>query len=111
MSLRVVSLAMFTLLLAGCDNGKITLPGSGKTEVTKTIMHCDDGQTLEATYYNNDPNALAVVKKGDNPEYVLVNVIAGSGAKYDGNIYEWWTKGSTGTFTDLMEQKSTECTE
>ncbi|MDU2734741.1 MAG: MliC family protein [Mixta calida] len=105
---RYFGVAIAAVMLAGCSSG-ITLPGGGKTETIHAAYQCDDGQSLDVTYYNQAPNRLAVVKKGPQPTIVMVNVIAGSGAKYVGNAYEWWTKGNSGTFTQLMGNKATEC--
>jgi membrane-bound inhibitor of C-type lysozyme len=95
-------------MLAGC-NTTGPLPGNEKAQKTQVTYQCSDGEQLAATYYNGDPNRLAIVKKGNQPALVMVNVVAGSGAKYVGNIYEWWTKGDSGNFTQLMDNTITEC--
>jgi membrane-bound inhibitor of C-type lysozyme len=43
---------------------------------------------------------------------VAVAVMSGSGARYVGQHYEWWTKGDGATFTDLMQdpQAPVQCT-
>jgi membrane-bound inhibitor of C-type lysozyme len=38
---------------------------------------------------------------------VFVNVMYGSGAKYVSGQYEFWTKGSDATLTDLMAEPQT----
>ncbi len=105
---RYLGMAVAALMLVGCGS-RIALPGGGKTETTHVVYQCHDGEPLDVAYYNQQPNMLAVVKKGQQPAIVMVNVIAGSGAKYVGNAYEWWTKGDNGTFTQLMDDKTTEC--
>lgn len=102
------ALAVCVCLLTGCS-ATYSLPGAGVTEVSQTTYQCDDGQRLAVTYYNKQPNALAVVKKGGEPEVVMANVISGSGAKYNGNIWQWWSKGQNGIFSDLMNNSSTTC--
>ncbi|MGD8203154.1 MliC family protein [Pantoea sp. FN0305] len=101
-------LAVIAMLLCGCST-PYSLPGKGVTDTTQAVYRCDDGQRLEVTYYNNQPNALAVIKKGDGPEIVMANVISGSGAKYNGNTWQWWSKGRSGIFSDLMKDTTTEC--
>lgn len=47
----------------------------------------------------------------DQQKVMLVNVIAASGAKYVGGVYEWWTKGKEGTLTNVQNQKMFQCQE
>ena len=39
---------------------------------------------------------------------VAANVISGSGAKYAGGIYIWWTKGETADLYNLMDDPEQE---
>ncbi|QKJ87057.1 lysozyme inhibitor [Paramixta manurensis] len=100
------------LTLSACQQRQaptLTLPGQGPQQTSRLVYHCDDGTQLSVTYYNNDLNRLAVVAIPGQGEVVMANVIAASGAKYDGNAFEWWTKGNSGTFSRLMDDKHTEC--
>ena len=103
-----INVAVMALTLTGCS-ASFSLPGPGETATSRAVYQCDDGQRLAVVYYHKDLNRIAVVKKGSEPEIVMVNVISGSGAKYNGNVYQWWSKGHSGSFTDLMKDQTTEC--
>ncbi|NYH99630.1 MliC family protein [Cupriavidus plantarum] len=62
---------------------------------------CDGGRRLAVRYLNGDSNQLALMRIDDKP-MVFVNVMSGSGARYVGGRYEWWTKGEDGNLRDLM---------
>lgn len=87
----------------------LKLPGKEKPQTTKTAYACP-GQKVGVTYINTSANQFAVLDLGKST-VVAVSVISGSGARYVGQQYEWWTKGSEATFTDLMQspQKPVTC--
>lgn len=64
---------------------------SAPSDKNRTWVHyaCSDGQTLQAAY----PDArIALIKlKGDT--HVLHIAVSGSGARYIGEGWQWWTKG------------------
>ncbi|MGJ8516658.1 MliC family protein [Carnimonas bestiolae] len=107
------------LLLAGCggkslpDNA-IALPGSGTIEKTTTQYQCTNDKTGEAAgevsveYTHNDDTAVALVKLPSQDNKVLMNnVISGSGERYTGGIYEWWSKGDDATLRNGMDDSAT----
>lgn len=89
----------------------IKLPGKEKPQTTKVAYACP-GRKMAVTYINTSGNQFAVLDLGKTT-VVAVSVISGSGARYVGQQYEWWTKGKEATFTDLMQnpQKPVTCTE
>lgn len=108
---KLVCVAVAGLLLAGCgpSETKIDIPGNGKTESTVSKYTCSAGNDLTVTYLNNEPNSVAVVEMPDQPKIVMVDVMAASGAKYVGGVYEWWTKGDDGTLRNLQGDQTSEC--
>jgi len=87
------------------------VPGADKATSTKETYTCAD-QTVDVEYINAGNTSLALLTFKD--EFVVAaNVLAGSGAKYAGDQYIWWTKGMTdATLTNLMTDSQTpvECT-
>ena len=110
---RLLLVCAAGLLVAGCDsaNTPTNIPGNGQTQTTNTNYDCGSGGKLAVTYLNNDPNAIAIVETGDNQKIMMVNVVAASGAKYVGGIWEWWTKNESGTLSNIQTQKTMECQE
>ena len=86
--------------LAGLKNSTdivIRLPGPEQSVARETISYeCDADQRVVAEYINAGANSLAVLKIGEET-IIAANVMAGSGAKYAGGRYEWWTKGDEAT--------------
>lgn len=54
-----------------------------------TTYACSDGQTVQAAY--PDTNTALVKIKGQ--AYTLHIALSGSGARYVGDGWQWWTKG------------------
>jgi membrane-bound inhibitor of C-type lysozyme len=81
------------------------LPGSEPPSKQKLVYDCD-GRKIGATYINTDNNALAVLDLGDET-VVTVNVLSGSGARYAGQQYIWWTKGNEADLYDLTKGEDT----
>lgn len=50
---------------------------------------CSNGQTLRATY--TDTNTAVIILNGKT--HTLHIAISGSGARYTGEGWQWWTKG------------------
>lgn len=80
----------------------LDLPGSETPETTRVEYVCG-ARNVAATYINTSDNQFAVLDLGDKT-IVAVSVISGSGARYVGQQYEWWTKGNEAQFTDLMQE-------
>lgn len=79
----------------------IKLPGKEKPQTNQVAYACP-GQKVAVTYINTSTNQFAVLNLGTTT-VVTVSVISGSGARYVGQQYEWWTKGNEALFTDLMQ--------
>jgi len=80
----------------------IELPGNETPEIAKVTYACGE-RRITATYINTEANQFAVLDLGD-ATIAMVTVLSGSGARYAGQQYEWWTKGEEATFTDLWGQ-------
>lgn len=98
-------LAAAFIVLSGAalaDPLAIDLPEAASAERSTVAYSCDGDRKVTAEYINAGDNALAVVDLGD-ARILMVNVISGSGARYAGRQYIWWTKGETADFYDLMQ--------
>lgn len=99
--------------LLGVDvSAAVILNFRGNFERNVVQYQCDDGGDIFAVeYINAAPNFLAIVPVGpEKQKQVFVNVLAASGAKYASGQFEWWTKGSEVTFTDLTVTDGTPLT-
>ena len=81
----------------------IELPGNETPDIAKVTYACGE-RRVTATYINTEANQFAVVDLGD-ATVAMVTVLSGSGARYAGQQYEWWTKGEEATLTDLRSDK------
>lgn len=80
----------------------IELPGNETPQIAKVTYACGE-RRVTATYINTEANQFAVLDLGD-ATVAMVTVLSGSGARYAGQQYEWWTKGEEATLTDLRSQ-------
>lgn len=92
------------LILSGCS----TL-NSTKEFNSQNVYKCSNNTIITAHYYTKGNSALVDITLPNKESYTLVNVIAASGAKYNGDIYEWWSKGNKVTLTNLMESEKINC--
>lgn len=95
-------LALAGLLPARADTLAIPLPKGMKAQTINATYRCADGSRLAVTYYNAPPVALASLTVGGE-FVVLANVLSGSGARYAGGRFVWWSKGNGGDLTDLTK--------
>lgn len=80
--------ALAQLAIAGCAM-QPTSPAD-KSHAAPTVTYsCSDGQIVQATY----PDANTALVRIHGSEHVLHVVISGSGARYTGDGWQWWTKG------------------
>ncbi|MCB5202332.1 MliC family protein [Neorhizobium sp. T786] len=86
-------------LSAGAEDIRIELPADTRVETVRAEYECG-GQRVSAQYINAGSVSLAVLAMGEDV-VVAANVMAASGAKYDGGRYVWWTKGREATLYDL----------
>ncbi|MCB4771002.1 MliC family protein [Ancylobacter sp. Lp-2] len=87
---------------AGADTLAIPLPKGAKAQTIHAAYRCADGSRLKVSYYNAPPVALASLTVGGE-FVVLANVLSGSGARYAGGRFIWWSKGSNGDLYDLTK--------
>lgn len=108
---RTIMLGLLTLGLTACDSSQdlSAIPGKGKTETISAHYLCDNNQTIAVRYLNNETNAIAVVDLPETKDLMMVNVVAASGDKYVGTIYEWWVKGDTAMLTNVIQNKTQQC--
>ncbi|MBC8717959.1 MliC family protein [Ochrobactrum sp. Marseille-Q0166] len=101
--------------VSGAMAGDITIPLPDDVEVTENsvLYKCGD-QNISATYYNAGENSLVQLEM-ENNTVIAANVLAGSGAKYAGGVYIWWSKGDGADLYNLMDdpdqEKPISCTE
>ena len=90
---------------AGADTLAIPLPKGAKAQTIHAAYRCADGSRLAVSYYNAPPVALASLTVGGE-FVVLANVLSGSGARYAGGRFIWWSKGKDGDLYDLTKGES-----
>lgn len=100
--------SIFTvIMLAAATNATMAstvtldLPGDAPVERNVVGYECGD-QSVKAEYINAGDNALVVLTLGDRT-VVAVTVLSGSGARYAGQNYVWWTKGDNADLYDLTK--------
>jgi membrane-bound inhibitor of C-type lysozyme len=87
MKLPSRTLIAFMFTLAGCAAAADHTSPTSQT--TWTRYACSDGQVVQASY--PDTQTAQVKIKGET--HTLHVVISGSGARYTGDSWQWWTKG------------------
>ncbi|TPQ35731.1 MliC family protein [Cupriavidus pinatubonensis] len=101
-------LALPALLLAVCASASAFAAGapgidSVRFPDVRTVRYqCDGGKDLTVRYFNSPDNQAAILRLEGKP-VLAVSVVSGSGARYVGGRYEWWTQGDDGTLRDLMQ--------
>ena len=92
-------------------SAQVVLSLTGDFEKTTHQYQCEGLEPFTVEFINAEPNFLAIVPVGPR-KMVFVNVISADGAKYVAGQYEFWTRGSDATLTDLQaDPQSVECTE
>ncbi|MBV2142534.1 MliC family protein [Falsochrobactrum sp. TDYN1] len=84
----------------------IALPDDVEVTVNSVLYQCGE-QNIAATYHNAGDISLVELEMEDQT-IVAANVISGSGARYAGGIYIWWTKGETADLYNLIEDPEQE---
>lgn len=88
MSLQRSIFIASTILLAGCQT-PTTHPAPATVPASVVLYTCTDGQTVRASY--PDTNTAVIVMQGHT--HTLHVAMSGSGARYIGDGWQWWTKG------------------
>jgi membrane-bound inhibitor of C-type lysozyme len=97
MATRLPLIAL-TLLLAGCQSSP-----PAPAAATKTLAYtCDDGRLVQAGYPDTDTAELAFGGR----TYRLHIAISGSGARYIGDGWQWWSKGTQAWLAPLKPGES-----
>ena len=92
-------------------SAQVVLSLAGDFQRTTHQYQCEGLEPFSVEFINAEPNFLAIVPVGPR-RMVFVNVMAASGAKYVAGQFEFWTKGSEATLTDLQaDPQSVACTE
>lgn len=82
-------------------SAQVVLSLTGSFERNIVEYHCEGLEPFTVDFVNASPNFLAIVPIGPQ-KLVFVNVLSASGAKYVSGQFEFWTKGSEATLTDLQ---------
>lgn len=102
-SVAAMCLAAFSMSVATgamAEDLVIPLPKDAAVEKVETVYQCA-ADKVEATYFNAGEISLVRLGLKDGVT-VAANVMSGSGAKYQGGIYVWWSKGEEADLYDLM---------
>ncbi len=93
-------------MLANVDvSAQVVLSLQGNFERRVVEYRCEGiEQPLFVDYINAQPNFLAIVPVIDN-RLVFVSTISASGVRYVSGQWEFWTRGTNATLTDLTEQQ------
>ena len=87
-------------------SAQVVLELAGNFERNVVHYQCEGLEPFSVDFINAAPNFLAIVPVGGK-KLVFVNVMSGSGARYAAGQYEFWTKGSDATLTDLQADPQT----
>lgn len=97
-------LPFLILTLSGCSTSNNT-----KISNNQDVYKCKNNKIITTHYYTKGNSSLIDITLPNKETYTLVNVVAASGAKYDGDIYEWWVKGNQATLTNLISSEEIYC--
>lgn len=84
MTIRIL-VVVLAHLLAGCHASHSPAPAAAKG----LTYACDDGRTVQAAY----PDTQTAEPTLDGQTHRLQIAISGSGARYIGDGWQWWSKG------------------
>ncbi|MBB3976793.1 heat shock protein HslJ [Rhizobium azooxidifex] len=94
--------AMRLVQLKNTTDIVLQVPNTISVDRQTVSYNCDGDLKLKADYVNAESVSLAILTFGEN--FVIASsVLSGSGARYAGGQFEWWTKGDEGTLRDLTK--------
>ncbi|KAA3497912.1 hypothetical protein DXM27_17480 [Rhizobium rhizogenes] len=102
-SIAVTCLAILSSPVASsalAEDLVISLPKDTTIEKVEAVYQCA-ADTVEAGYFNAGDISLVRLGLKDGV-IVAANVISGSGARYQGGVHVWWSKGEEADLYDLM---------
>jgi len=76
--------------------GLLPLPDIRTSHRVTQKYTCATGRILQVTYLNATNGQSFAVLPVKGRQMLFVNVMSGSGAKYQAGSYTWWTKGPAG---------------
>ncbi|AUT70261.1 MULTISPECIES: MliC family protein [Paraburkholderia] len=82
--------------------GLLPLPDIRTSHRVTQKYTCATGRILQVTYLNATNGQSFAVLPVKGRQMLFVNVLSGSGAKYQAGSYTWWTKGPQATLYDAM---------
>lgn len=82
--------------------GLLPLPDIRTSHRVTQKYTCATGRILQVTYLNATNGQSFAVLPVKGQQMLFVNVMSGSGAKYQAGSYTWWTKGPQATLYDAM---------
>ena len=88
-------------------------PACAAPEVIGITFRCERGVEIPVTFVIAADGSVAVLTV-EGRQIALPQAVSGSGARYAGAQYIWWTSGSGVTLANLMEggeDSPTQCTE
>ena len=100
-----VSLSALALVAASnmaSAAGLLPLPDIRTSHRVTQKYTCATGRILQVTYLNATNGQSFAVLPVKGRQMLFVNVLSGSGAKYQAGSYTWWTKGPQATLYDAM---------
>lgn len=93
-------LVRFAAMPAPASDIVIPMPGGTAVQEIKATYACSDQSVADLVYINAGGVSLATLsRKGEF--LVLANVLSGSGARYAGGPFIWWSKGRGADLYDL----------
>ncbi|HXV31555.1 MAG TPA: META domain-containing protein, partial [Sinorhizobium sp.] len=86
---------------AGGAEVTLRIPGAGAVD-RQTVRYDCGGEAVEAEYINAGPASLVTFSIGG--DYIVASgIISGSGARYAGGRYIWWTEGEEAMLFDVTK--------
>jgi len=82
--------------------GLLPLPDIRTSHRVTQKYTCATGRILQVTYLNATNGQSFAVLPVKGRQMLFVNVLSGSGAKYQAGSFTWWTKGPQATLYDAM---------
>lgn len=82
--------------------GLLPLPDIRTSHRVTQKYTCATGRILQVTYLNATNGQSFAILPVKGQQMLFVNVMSGSGAKYQAGSYTWWTKGPQATLYDAM---------
>jgi membrane-bound inhibitor of C-type lysozyme len=78
----------------------LTVPQVQISSINTLRYVCSGRKVLTVQYMNTKNKQSFALLTIEGRKVLFVNVLSGSGAKYVGDHYTWWTKGPEGTLSD-----------